>query len=70
MHFPPNPPSIDPGISAFIWGVVFGVFVWLGLRAVGAPQATSAIFAALTLVASFLLIRTRGAGSRRGRRNA
>jgi hypothetical protein len=65
MHFPPNPPSVDPGASAFLWSVVFGVFVWIGLRAIDVPQGTAVVFGALTIGVTFLLIRRYGAGSRR-----
>ena len=64
MHFPPNPPSIDPGVSAFLWGVVFGFFVWIGLEAIGAPGGTAALFGALTLAVSFVIIRTTGTAGR------
>jgi len=65
VHFPPNPPSIDPGVSAFLWAVLFGVFVWIGLRAIDVPQGTSAAFGALTVFLSFLIIRLRGSDAPR-----
>lgn len=64
MHLP-SPPSLDPGVSAFLWAVVFGAFVWVGLLAIGAPQGTSVAFGALTLFLSFLIVRLRGSGAPR-----
>ena len=65
VHFPPHPPSIAPGVAAFIWAVVFGVFVWIGLLAIGAPLGTSVAFGALTVFLSFVIIRVRGSDAAR-----
>ena len=60
MPHPPRPPSIDHGIVSFLWGVGLGLYVWLGLRAVGISQPTSVILAALAAGAIFLFVRTQG----------
>ena len=41
MPHPPRPPSIDHGIVSFLWGAGLGLFIWLGLRAVGISQPTA-----------------------------
>ena len=33
MHL--RPPSVDHGVQAFIWAVVFFLFLWFGMLAVG-----------------------------------
>jgi purine-cytosine permease-like protein len=56
----PNPPSIDPGVMAFVWAVLLGLFVYFGLKAVGASGATAIIFALLAFAGIWLLVRLRG----------
>ena len=60
MIHPPRPPSIDHGIVAFIWAVVLAVFVYYGLKAVGASGATSIVLALVAFAAIWLLVRLRG----------
>jgi hypothetical protein len=33
MHL--RPPSLSQGFSSFLWALLFGLFIWLGLIAVG-----------------------------------
>jgi hypothetical protein len=54
-------PSIDKGVQAFLWALVFFLFLWLGALALKLPGGTSFVIALLAGAASFLLIRTRGA---------
>jgi hypothetical protein len=56
----PRLPSIDRGVAAFLWGFGLGLYVWLGMLAVGVSKATSVIFAVLTFCAVFLLVRIYG----------
>lgn len=56
-------PSIDQGVQAFLWAFTFFLYVWLGSLAVGFPGGTSFVIALLVAAASFLLVRTRGAGT-------
>ncbi len=63
-----RPPSVDPGVQAFLWGFGLGVFIWLGLRSVGVAAATSFIFAALAGFAIFLFVRVFGEEQPRRRR--
>ena len=58
MHL--RPPSIASGVSAFLWAVGFGLFIWLGLVAIGISQALSVILAFLSFGAIFLFVRIFG----------
>jgi hypothetical protein len=58
MHL--RPPSIDPGITSFLWAFGLGLFVWLGLLAVGVGGGTSFMLALLSFGAIFLFVRTQG----------
>lgn len=40
------------GVGSFIWGLVFGLYIWLGGLAVGVSGATAFVFGA---VAGFLI---------------
>jgi hypothetical protein len=59
LHFP-RLPSIDQGVQAFIWAIVLGAFIWAGLLAVGASQATAVIMAVVCFFAIFLYVRLYG----------
>ncbi|HEY5660144.1 MAG TPA: hypothetical protein VIR59_05100 [Gaiellaceae bacterium] len=58
MHL--RPPSIDPGITSFIWAFLLALFVWAGLVAIGIHQGTALIIALLSFGAMFLFIRNQG----------
>ena len=45
-------PSVSRGFVSFLWGLFFGVFIWLGSVAVGITHATAFIFGS---VAGFLI---------------
>jgi hypothetical protein len=53
-------PSIDQGVQAFIWAVVFFLVMWLGSLALGFPGGTSFVITLLLAGAIFLLVRLRG----------
>ena len=53
-------PSIDQGVQAFIWALVFFLVVWLGSLALGFHGGTSFVLSLLLAAAIFLLVRTRG----------
>jgi hypothetical protein len=55
-----RPPSIAPGVSAFLWAVGFGLFIYLGLVGVGVSQALAVILAGLSFGAIFLFVRIFG----------
>jgi hypothetical protein len=54
-------PSIDQGVQAFFWAVVFFLFLWFGMLAVGVSGGTAFILALVAGAAIWLLVRTRGA---------
>jgi hypothetical protein len=56
----PNPPSIDPGVMAFIWAFLLAVFIYFGLKAIGSSGATSIILALLGFAGIWLFVRLRG----------
>ena len=53
-------PSIAPGVQAFIWGLVFGVYTWLFASGAGVDTAVAGIVGAVVLAAVFLLVRLYG----------
>jgi hypothetical protein len=58
MHL--RPPSIDPGVTSFIWALVLGLYVWAGLLAIGISQGTALVFGLLSFGAIFLFVRLQG----------
>jgi hypothetical protein len=53
-------PSTDQGVQAFVWALVFFLFLWLGALALKLPGGTSFIISLLAAAVIFLLVRTRG----------
>jgi hypothetical protein len=60
-----RPPSIDPGVTAFLWALGLALFIWLGLLGIGTGQGTALVIALLSFGAIFLLVRLFGEGSPR-----
>ena len=60
MPHPPRPPSIDQGVSAFIWATVLAIFVYFGLVAIGASGAASIVLALVSFAGIWLIVRLRG----------
>jgi hypothetical protein len=58
MHL--RKPSIDHGVTSFLWALFFGLFIWIGGRAVGYPSSTMFIIGAVSGFVIFLLIRIYG----------
>ncbi len=58
MHL--RPPSIDHGVASFLWAFGLGLFLWLGMLAIGVTGATALIFAALAGAAIFFFVRLFG----------
>jgi hypothetical protein len=58
MHL--RPPSIDPGVTSFIWAFLLALYIWLGLLAIGIGQGTALVVALLSFGAMFLIIRLQG----------
>ena len=59
MHL--RAPSIDQGVQAFVWSVVFFLFMWLGALAVDVPGGIAFVVSLVAAAAIFLFVRTRGA---------
>ncbi len=60
MHL--RAPSIDPGVTSFVWALTFFLFLWLGMIAIGVSGATALLFALVAGFLIFLFVRTQGAG--------
>jgi hypothetical protein len=45
---------------SFIWALVLGLYVWLGLLAIGISQATALVVGLLSFGAIFLFVRLHG----------
>jgi hypothetical protein len=60
MPFPPRPPAFSPGFTSFLWGLVLGAFVWLGLLAIGVSNGTAFLFGLVLGVAVFFFVRLTG----------
>jgi hypothetical protein len=58
MHL--RAPSIDQGVRAFIWSVVFFLFMWLGGLAIAIPGGVAFVVSLVAASAIFLFVRTRG----------
>lgn len=59
MHVP-RPPSVDHGVLSFFWAFGLGLYIWLGLIAVGVSKATSFILAVVAAFGIFLFVRLYG----------
>ena len=59
MHVP-NPPSIDPGVTAFLWAIGLGAYIYFGLVAVGSSGAFAIVISMLSAAGIWLFVRTRG----------
>ena len=59
MHMP-NPPSIDPGVMAFIWALILALYIYFGLLAIGVSGATAIVVTLVSFAAIWLFVRLRG----------
>ena len=53
-------PSIDQGIHAFGWSVVFFLYMWLGALLIDVPGGLAFVVSLVVAAAIFLFVRTRG----------
>jgi hypothetical protein len=60
MIHPPRPPAFSHGFTSFLWGAGLGVFVWVGLLAVGVSGGTSILFGIIAGVLIFFYVRLFG----------
>jgi hypothetical protein len=58
MHL--RAPAFSPGFTAFLWGLVLGIYIWLGLLAVGVSNATAFLTAVLAGTLIFFYVRLFG----------
>ena len=63
MHL--RAPSIDQGVHAFVWSVVFFLYMWLGALAVDVPGGIAFIVSLVAAAAIFMFVRLRGGRSPR-----
>jgi polyisoprenoid-binding protein YceI len=63
MHL--RAPSVDPGVSSFVWALIFFLFLWFGMLAVEVSGATALLLALVASFFIFLFVRTQGAGRKR-----
>lgn len=59
MHL--RAPSIDQGVHAFVWSVVFFLYMWLGALAIDVPGGVAFVVSLIAAAGIFLFVRTRGA---------
>jgi hypothetical protein len=53
---------IDPGISSFLWALLFGLYLLFGMAAIGISWAEAFVLAVVAGFFIFLLVRIRGVG--------
>jgi hypothetical protein len=58
MHL--RAPSIDQGVQAFIWSVVFFLYIWLGALAVDVQGGIAFVVSLVVAAGIFLFVRLRG----------
>jgi hypothetical protein len=63
MHL--RAPSIDQGVHAFAWSVVFFLYMWLGALAIEVSGAIAFIVSLVAAAAIFLFVRLRGGNAPR-----
>ncbi len=54
-------PSIDQGVQAFVWALVFFLYMWFGALLIDLPAGSSFVVSLVLAAGIFLLVRTRGA---------
>ncbi|MGH3135626.1 MAG: YceI family protein [Gaiellaceae bacterium] len=55
-------PIIDPGVSSFLWALVFFLYLWFGMAAVGVSTGSALVLALVASFLIFLFVRTHGVG--------
>jgi hypothetical protein len=55
-----RPPSIDRGVTSFLWAFFLALFIWVGLLAVGVSRGTALMLALISFGAIFLFVRLQG----------
>jgi hypothetical protein len=55
-----RPPSVDHGVQSFLWAVLFFLYLWFGMLAIGITSATSFVLALVFGALIFLFVRIFG----------
>jgi hypothetical protein len=55
-----RPPSVDHGVQSFIWAVIFFLFLWFGMLAVGVSGGAAFMLALICGALIFLFVRVFG----------
>jgi hypothetical protein len=58
MHL--RAPAFSPGFTAFLWGVALGIYIWLGLLAVGVSNVTAFLIGVVSGTLIFFYVRLFG----------
>jgi hypothetical protein len=58
MHL--RSPSVDQGVHAFAWSVVFFLYMWLGAIAIDVPTGVALVVSLVAAGAIYLFVRARG----------
>ncbi len=58
MHL--RAPSVAPGVKAFLWALLFAVYIWLFMLGVGSSDGIAVIVAAVAGGGVFLAVRVYG----------
>ena len=53
-------PAIEPGVKAFIWALLFSLYLWGFLLAVGVGKGTSTVLGLVAFGVIFLFVRAYG----------
>jgi hypothetical protein len=53
-------PSIDKGVTAFLWALFFGLYIWLGGMAVGVNKGSAFLIALVAAFGIFFFVRIYG----------
>jgi hypothetical protein len=65
MHL--RAPSVDQGVNAFGWSVVFFLYMFLGAIMIDVPRGLAFVVSAVVAAGIFLFVRLRGGDGSRGR---
>jgi hypothetical protein len=58
MHL--RAPAIDHGVTSFLWGLFFGLLIWLGGGMIGFSSAITFVIGAVVGFLAFLFVRVYG----------
>jgi hypothetical protein len=55
-----RPPAIDHGVTSFLWGLFFGLLIWLGGGMIGYSSAITFVLGAVVGFLAFVFVRVYG----------